>query len=85
MPNLFDPVSYGAIKPPSRIVMAPLTRLRAERDHVPTQIMGRPFATYVDVAILAQDRSRWCRCGYCPSRRRLDMHFSNPVETCQLS
>jgi 2,4-dienoyl-CoA reductase-like NADH-dependent reductase (Old Yellow Enzyme family) len=37
--SLFDPVQIGAIDAPNRILMAPLTRGRATRDHVPTPIM----------------------------------------------
>lgn len=40
MPSLFDPLRLGAIEAPNRVVMAPLTRGRATRDHVPTPIMG---------------------------------------------
>jgi N-ethylmaleimide reductase len=39
MPSLFDPIRLGAIEAPNRILMAPLTRSRATRDHVPTPIM----------------------------------------------
>ena len=39
MPSLFDPIRLGAIAAPNRIVMAPLTRARSTRDHVPTSIM----------------------------------------------
>ena len=39
MPSLFDPIQLGAIAAPNRILMAPLTRGRATRDHVPTDMM----------------------------------------------
>ncbi len=39
MPSLFDPIRLGALTAPNRILMAPLTRGRATRDHVPTAIM----------------------------------------------
>jgi 2,4-dienoyl-CoA reductase-like NADH-dependent reductase (Old Yellow Enzyme family) len=39
MPTLFDPIELGAIHASNRIVMAPLTRGRATRAHVPTGIM----------------------------------------------
>ena len=39
MPSLFDPVRMGAIEAPNRIFMAPLSRSRATRDHVPTPLM----------------------------------------------
>ncbi|PZU58271.1 MAG: alkene reductase [Sphingobium sp.] len=40
MPTLFDPVRLGAVEAPNRIIMAPLTRARATRQHVPTAIMA---------------------------------------------
>ena len=39
MPTLFDPVSYGAIQAPNRVVMAPLTRGRSDESAVPTPLM----------------------------------------------
>lgn len=39
MPTLLDPIKLGAIEAPNRILMAPLTRARATRDHVPTALM----------------------------------------------
>jgi 2,4-dienoyl-CoA reductase-like NADH-dependent reductase (Old Yellow Enzyme family) len=39
MSSLFDPISLGAIEARNRIVMAPMTRGRSTRDHVPTPIM----------------------------------------------
>ncbi|MES3153459.1 alkene reductase [Sphingomonas faeni] len=39
MPSLFDPVTIGAVDAPNRILMAPLTRGRADKDAVPTDIM----------------------------------------------
>jgi N-ethylmaleimide reductase len=40
MTSLFDPIRLGAIKAPNRILMAPLTRGRGTREHVPTEIMA---------------------------------------------
>jgi 2,4-dienoyl-CoA reductase-like NADH-dependent reductase (Old Yellow Enzyme family) len=39
MPSLFDPITLGAVEVPNRIIMAPLTRGRADRDAVPTEMM----------------------------------------------
>jgi N-ethylmaleimide reductase len=39
MSSLFKPVQIGTITAPNRAIMAPLTRGRATRDHVPTPIM----------------------------------------------
>lgn len=40
MPTLLDPIQLGAIAAPNRVLMAPLTRGRATREHVPTPIMA---------------------------------------------
>lgn len=39
MPSLFDPIQLGAIRSPNRVLMAPLTRGRADRGAVPTDLM----------------------------------------------
>ncbi|MDI2090022.1 alkene reductase [Commensalibacter oyaizuii] len=39
MPTLFDSLQLGAIHIPNRIIMAPMTRGRATKDHIPTPIM----------------------------------------------
>jgi N-ethylmaleimide reductase len=39
MPSLFDPIKLGAVTAPNRVLMAPLTRGRATRAHVPTELM----------------------------------------------
>ena len=44
MPSLFDPIKLGAIEAPNQILMAPLTRGRSTRDHVPTPVMRDYYA-----------------------------------------
>lgn len=39
MPTLFDPVTLGELQLPNRIIMAPLTRCRAEAGRVPGKLM----------------------------------------------
>jgi N-ethylmaleimide reductase len=39
MTSLLDPITLGAIKAPNRILMAPLTRGRADAGHVPNDLM----------------------------------------------
>ena len=39
MPSLFDPITIGAVDAPNRILMAPLTRGRADKEAVPTEMM----------------------------------------------
>jgi N-ethylmaleimide reductase len=43
-PNLFSPVRLGGLEAPNRIVMAPLTRMRAGPDGVPTPLMAEYYA-----------------------------------------
>lgn len=40
MPTLFDPIQLGAVSASNRVLMAPLTRARADRAHVPTPLMA---------------------------------------------
>jgi N-ethylmaleimide reductase len=39
MTSLFDPLHLGALELPQRILMAPMTRARGTRDHLPTKMM----------------------------------------------
>lgn len=52
MPSLFDPITLGAIRAPNRILMAPLTRGRATRDHVPTPIMATYYAQRASAGLI---------------------------------
>ncbi len=42
--SLFDPIQLGAIRAPNRIFMAPMTRGRATREHLPTPCMAEYYA-----------------------------------------
>jgi N-ethylmaleimide reductase len=44
MEALFKPLQIGDLTLPNRILMAPLTRCRAEGDHVPTSLMAEHYA-----------------------------------------
>lgn len=44
MTSLFDPVRLGAVAAPNRVLMAPLTRGRSSRDHVPGALMPTYYA-----------------------------------------
>jgi len=44
MTTLFDPINIGRLTCPNRIWMAPLTRGRGTRDHVPTDLMAAYYA-----------------------------------------
>ncbi|MBV5316592.1 MAG: alkene reductase [Desulfobulbaceae bacterium] len=44
MKALFQPLQIGPLVLPNRILMAPLTRCRADSDHVPTPLMAEHYA-----------------------------------------
>ncbi|WP_341963391.1 alkene reductase [Pseudomonas sp. RC10] len=52
MPTLFDPVSLGRLQATNRIIMAPLTRARATRNHVPTAIMADYYAQRASAGLI---------------------------------
>lgn len=49
---LFTPVTIGSLQLPNRIVMAPLTRCRADAQHVPTDIMATYYAQRASAGLL---------------------------------
>jgi 2,4-dienoyl-CoA reductase-like NADH-dependent reductase (Old Yellow Enzyme family) len=55
MPTLFDPIQLGAISAPNRIVMAPLTRARGTRDHVPTALMADYYAQRAGAGLIISE------------------------------
>lgn len=55
MPSLFDPIRIGAIQAPNRIFMAPLTRGRSTRAHVPTPIMAEYYAQRAGAGLILSE------------------------------
>ena len=49
---LLTPVSLGALTLANRIVMAPLTRCRADADHVPTDLMAEYYAQRASAGLI---------------------------------
>ena len=52
---LFTPVSFGDIALANRIVMAPLTRCRADADHVPTDLMTEYYAQRASAGLIVAE------------------------------
>jgi N-ethylmaleimide reductase len=52
MSALFQPLKAGAVTLPNRILMAPLTRCRAEEDHVPGDLMATHYAQRASAGLL---------------------------------
>lgn len=63
MPSLLDPIKLGAIDAPNRILMSPLTRGRATRDHVPTEIMQTYYAQRASAGLIISEATGISRQG----------------------
>jgi N-ethylmaleimide reductase len=63
MPSLFDPITLGAITCPNRIVMAPLTRSRATREHVPTGLMATYYSQRAAAGLIVSEATGMSREG----------------------
>lgn len=55
MPSLFEPIKLGSIYAKNRILMAPLTRGRATREHVPTPIMAEYYAQRASAGLIISE------------------------------
>ena len=55
MTSLFEPITFGAIRAPNRIMMAPLTRGRATRSHVPTPLMGEYYSQRASAGLIISE------------------------------
>jgi N-ethylmaleimide reductase len=55
MPSLFDPIQLGAIHAPNRILMAPLTRGRATKAHVPTELMTEYYTQRASAGLIISE------------------------------
>jgi len=63
MPSLFDPIQLGAITAPNRLLMAPLTRGRATREHVPTPLMAEYYAQRASAGLIITEATGISRQG----------------------
>jgi N-ethylmaleimide reductase len=55
MTTLFSPLKLGAITAPNRIFMAPLTRCRADAEHVPTALMAEYYAQRASAGLIVAE------------------------------
>ena len=63
MPSLFDPIQLGAIAAPNRILMAPLTRGRSTKGHVPQPVMGDYYAQRASAGLIISEATGISRQG----------------------
>ncbi|MCP8892700.1 alkene reductase [Sphingomonas faeni] len=55
MPSLFDSITLGAVAAPNRILMAPLTRGRADKDAVPTGMMVEYYTQRASAGLIISE------------------------------
>ncbi|HEV2567161.1 alkene reductase [Sphingomonas sp.] len=55
MASLFDPIKLGAVSAPNRILMAPLTRGRSSREHVPSELMPTYYAQRASAGLIISE------------------------------
>lgn len=55
---LFTPLKIGALTLPNRILMAPLTRCRAEADHVPGELMATYYSQRASAGLIIAEATR---------------------------
>ncbi|WP_085718575.1 alkene reductase [Pseudomonas sp. B28(2017)] len=55
MTSLFQPLQMGALELPHRILMAPMTRGRGTRDHVPTTVMVDYYAQRASAGLIISE------------------------------
>jgi 2,4-dienoyl-CoA reductase-like NADH-dependent reductase (Old Yellow Enzyme family) len=63
MPSLFDPITIGALTCPNRVFMAPMTRGRASRDHVPSDLMKTYYAQRAGAGLILSEATGISRQG----------------------
>ena len=63
MPSLLDPIRLGALDLPNRILMAPLTRGRGTREHVPTPMMAQYYAQRASAGLIISEATGISRQG----------------------
>ncbi|MBB2200906.1 alkene reductase [Gluconacetobacter tumulisoli] len=55
MPTLFDPLTIGDLILPNRVVMAPLTRLRAGDTHIPNALMADYYVQRASAGLILSE------------------------------
>ncbi|MBB6124437.1 alkene reductase [Sphingobium subterraneum] len=63
MATIFDPVTLGKLTLPNRVFMAPLTRARATRDHVPTPVMATYYGQRAGAGLIISEATGISRQG----------------------
>ncbi len=76
---LFSPLKIGALTLPNRILMAPLTRCRAEDDHVPGQLMAEYYSQRASAGLIIAEATM-AMAGNSAFWREPGMHSQEQIE-----
>lgn len=63
MAKLFDTLDFGAITLPNRIIMAPLTRARSNRDAIPNALMAQYYGQRASAGLIISEATGISRAG----------------------
>ena len=55
MPTLFDPIKIGDLELANRVIMAPLTRCRAEPGRVPGELIAEYYAQRANAGLIISE------------------------------
>jgi 2,4-dienoyl-CoA reductase-like NADH-dependent reductase (Old Yellow Enzyme family) len=55
MPTLFDPIKMGDLELPNRVIMAPLTRCRADEGRVPNALMAEYYVQRASAGLIISE------------------------------
>jgi N-ethylmaleimide reductase len=58
MTTLFDPITFGRISAANRVVMAPLTRNRADSDRAPTRLMATYYQQRASAGLIVSEATQ---------------------------
>lgn len=61
--DLFTPLDLGRLRLPNRVFMAPLTRGRATREHVPTPLMAEYYRQRASAGLIISEATGISRQG----------------------
>jgi N-ethylmaleimide reductase len=60
LPKLLSPLTLGDVQMPNRVIMAPLTRVRATEEHVPTPLMAEHYAQRASAGLIIAEATAIC-------------------------
>ncbi len=84
MADLFTPLRLGPLELPNRVLMAPLTRSRAEQDHVPGALMAEYYSQRASAGLIIAEATMAME-GHSAFIREPGIHSASQVEGWRLT